>query len=266
MIAARTATTVTLMTTGHDPPPSAQLAVVRPRDHVENVRADAIRATAEIAAASGDPQRLFIADAIAWALGEHDTAPFTGKPNPAGANRSDVEAEIAQCRSFLHNTPWSESEANRIDEARAALKILEWLTGSDDRPPTYCPATQPGDLVGGRGRIVRSDAQIRSMLALAQAKLASDQTSHALGADWHHGVIQTLRWVLGERTATPTLGTVRSGLPDGARIAIEQSEAEDQLAGSGTHSGIAYHYADAIACTCRWLLGGTTRQPVTQES
>jgi hypothetical protein len=252
------------MTTGHDPRP-AQPAVVRPCDHVENVRADAIRAAAVIAAASGDHQSFFIADAIAWALGEHDTAPFTGKPSPGGANRSDVEAEIAQCRSFLHNTPWSESAANRIDEARAALKILEWLTGSDDRPPTYCAATQPGDLVGGRGRIVRPDTQIRSMLALAQAKLASGQTSNALGADWHHGVIQTLRWVLGERTATPTLGTVRSRMPDGGRIAIEQSEAEDQLTGASTRAGTADHYTDAIACTCRWLLGGTTRPPVTDE-
>jgi hypothetical protein len=264
MIAARTATTVTLMTTGHDPQP-AQMAVVRPRDHVENVRADANQAAAEIAADNDEAPDFFISDAIDWALGDHATAPFTGKPSRAATSRSDIEAELTACRSFLHNTPWSETAADRIDEAHALLELLEWLTGADDCPPTYCPATQPGDLVSGRGYIVRSDAQIRSMLALAQAKLASDQTSHALSADWHHGVIQTLRWVLGERTAAPTLGTIRSGLPDGRRIAIEQSEAEDQLAGSGTHSGTAYHYADAVACTCRWLLGGTTRPPATAE-
>jgi hypothetical protein len=25
------------------------------------------------------------------------------------------------------------------------------------------------------------------------------------------------------------------------------------------------HYADAVACTCRWLLGATTRRPVTKD-
>jgi hypothetical protein len=252
------------MTTGQDPPP-LQPAVVRPRGHVENVRADAIRAAAEIAVINGDSPSTFIPGAIAWALGEHGTAPFTGNPSPAGANRSDIEAEIAQCRTFLHSTPWSESAADRIDEAHAALSILEWLTGAKDRPPTYCPETQPGDLVGGRGRIVRPDSQIRSMLTLARVKLASGRTSHALGADWHRGAIETLRWVLGERTATPTLGTIHSGPPDDRQIAIEQGEAEDHLTSPATQHGIAYLYLDAIACTCRWLLGGTTRPPATPE-
>jgi hypothetical protein len=82
-----------------------------------------------------------------------------------------------ECRSFLHKTSWSESAADRIDDAHVLLELFEWLTGADDHPPTYCPDTQPGDLVGGRERIVRPDAQIRSMLALAQAKLVSDRVS-----------------------------------------------------------------------------------------
>jgi hypothetical protein len=252
------------MSAGRDSPPALP-AVIRPRRHVENVRADAIRAAAEIAVSNGDSPNSFITDAIAWALGEYDTAPFTGNPSPAGANRPDIEAEIAQCRTFLYDTPWSETAADRIGQAHAVLELLEWLTGADDIPPTYSHGTQPGDLVGGRGRIVRPDAQIRSMLALAQAKLTSGRTSHALGADWHEGVIETLRWVLGERSATPTLGTARPGPPDADQISIEQSRAEDHLAAPHTHPGIAYHYADAVACTCRWLLGGTTRPPITPE-
>jgi hypothetical protein len=249
------------MTTGQTPP---ALAVIRPRDHIENVRADAIRAATEIAAGDDNhPDFFFISHAISWALGDHDIAPFTRRRTPAPSQRPDIEAEITNCRSFLHTTAWSESAEDRIDAARAVLKILEWLTGADDRPPTYGRQTEPGDLVGGRGRIVRTEAAIRSMRSLAQAKLASGQASHALCADWHHGVIDTLHWVLGDRSVTPMLATAQPGMPDGGRIAVEQAEAEDHLVDPASRPGIAYHYADAVACTCRWLLGNTTRPPVT---
>jgi len=48
-----------------------------------------------------------------------------------------------------------------------------------------CSETEPGDLVGGRGRIVRPDVEIRQMIVSARAKLAAGQASYALGADWH---------------------------------------------------------------------------------
>ncbi len=120
-------------------------------------------------------------------------------------------------------------------------------------------------MVGGRGRIVRSGTDLRQMLALAQAKLASGQTSYALGTDWHEGVSATLQWVLGDCALTPMRGTVRPGRPDSGQISVEQGEAKDHLAAPSARSGIPYHYADAVACTCRWLLGGTTRPPVTPD-
>jgi hypothetical protein len=239
-------------------------AIVRPREYIENVRADALRAGARVAATGAAPNSL-IDDTISWASGQSGLTPFTGRPAPRGPDRADITAEIKACRTFLQTTAWSQEAAPQINRARAVLKILEWLTGTDDRPPTYCRDTQPGDLVGGRGGIVRPVAEIQRMIAMAQAKLASGQTSHSLGAEWHHGVIETLRWVLGDRPDTPILRAVRPGLPDGGRISIEQHEAENHLAAPGTRPDIPYHYADAVACTCRWLLGGTTTPPVTND-
>jgi hypothetical protein len=77
------------------------------------------------------------------------------------------------------------------------------------------------------------------------------------------GVIAALEWTLGERAASPMLGKARSGLPDDGHIAIEQGEAEDHLAAPRRRPDISLHFADAVACTCRWLLGGTTQPPVS---
>jgi len=182
-----------------------------------------------------------------------------------GDSGSDVAAEIDACRSFLQSTPWSEQATESIDDARSVLEVLEWLTGADDCPPTYCRETEPGDLVGGRGRIVRPDTDIRHMIALAEAKLAAGQTSYALGTDWHQGVVATLRWVLGDRLMSPIHGTAWTQVPDGPGITIEQREAEDHLAAPRRRPEIPLHFADAVACTCRWLLGGTTQPPVSDD-
>jgi len=235
---------------------------MRPRDHVENVRTDALRAATRSAARTGAVPSSLITDTISWALGDGGHALFTDPPT-ADIGPAEIAAEVSACRVFLQSTPWSEDAADAIRRARHVLTVLEWLTGVDDRPPTYCRETEPGDLVGGRGRIVRPDAEIRRMTALAKAKLAAGQTSYALGADWHQGVIATLEWALGDRAASPVLGKAPSGLPEDRDIAIEQGEAEDHLAAPRRGIDIPLHFADAVACTCRWLLAGTTQPPVS---
>jgi hypothetical protein len=246
------------MTTGPDP------AIVRPLAYIENVRADANRAAARAAEHAGSQPSSLASDTISWALGQQRQAPFSRQP--AGSrSEPDIQTEIAACRTFLQTTPYSQEASDRIERAHAVLNLLEWLAGADDRPPTYCRETLPGDLVGGRGRIVRPHAEIRRMITMAQAKLASGQTSHALGTDWHEGVIATLQWVLGDCAITPIHGTAPAGLPQGPQIHFEQRAAEDHLASPGLQPAIPYHYADAVACTCRWLLGGTTTPPVTDD-
>jgi hypothetical protein len=203
--------------------------VVRPRTHIEAVRADSIQAAGRVAARTGAQPGSLVTDAISWALGQHSESPFAGQRAPSGASPADIDGELRECRSFLEQTPWSAETADRIDQAQVVIDLLEWLTGTSDVPPTYCRETEPGDLVGGRGRIVRADADIRRILALAQANIMSGQTSYALGTDWHQGIIATLRWVLGDRALTPIRRHVSPGQPVGSQITIEQGEAEDYL-------------------------------------
>jgi len=253
------------MSAGQDQGP----AVVRRRQHVEAVRRDAQRAVEQIAAAGTGPGRL-TAEAISWALGERDRAPFSGAPG--GASPAEIEAEIAACRGYLRSAPWSEETDQAVRSASRVLKVLEWLTGADDRPPACCPGTEPGDLVGGRGLIVRPGLEIRRMIAAAGGKLAAGEGSHGLGGDWHLGVIATLTWVEGDRAVPPMAhgGTVACMHPDSAgrpgprEIWRERTAAEQHIAPLGyKHGDIAFHYADAVAFTLRWLYGETITPPVT---
>lgn len=240
-------------------------AVLRSRHHVEAVRADAIRAAERRAAKTGDDPSHLITDIISWALGEGDQAPFTGTRTSSSAGPAEVDAEIAICRTYLESTPWSEQSTDSIRRARHVLKMLDWLTGTDDRPPTYCRETEPGDLVGGRGQIVRPDVEIRRMILTAREKLAAGQTSYGLGADWHEGVIATLEWASGDRAESPIRGKALGEPPDGPQITIEQGEAEELITPPQWPADIPFHFADAVASTCRWLLGGTIRPPVTED-
>jgi hypothetical protein len=64
-------------------------------------------------------------------------------------------------------------------------RILEWLTGASDIPPAYTLGTQPGDLVGGRGPVVRTPAAIAAAAARAQGNA---------------GAQAALEWAAGQRT------------------------------------------------------------------
>lgn len=251
------------VTASQPDPPRPPGTIVRSRQHIENVRRDAAQAAKEIAAEYNEEPDRLILDAIAWALGDGEHAPFTTATTPGMAAPADIAAEIAACREFLHRTPWSDEAADSITRAQDVSKLLEWLTGADDRPPTYGRDTEPGDLVGGRGRIIRPGTDIRRVLALARDNLTAGRTSYALGADWHRGVIATLAWVLGDQAESPVHGSARPGLPDGARIAIEGDEAAELTTPPLRDTAIPLHYADAVAVTCRWLLGDTTQPPAT---
>ena len=237
--------------------PHGRGAVVRPAEHVEAVRRDAIRAAEENAAEFGIPPDHVIADAIDWAR---------------GASPDDAAAEISAARRYLRSTPYSTEAADTITRARNVLEILEWLTGASDLPPTYTHGTEPGDLTGGRGPVVRPYTQLRQMAQLARDQLAAgDTTGWGSGPGWHEGVIATLSWVLGGRADPPMThpgGTVCShppsdGLPGPAEMRRERGAAEEHIQALGyRHGDIAPGYADAVACTLRWLWGQTTTPPI----
>jgi hypothetical protein len=266
---------VTHMTAGQGEAPGQGVTITRPRHHIENVRQDAIQAAERRAAQTGAEPSHLINDTISWALGDSDQAPFTSAPTPGGPTPTQLSAEIKACRAYLQSTPGTNSNADSIHRANHVLKILEWLTGADDKPPTYRRETEPGDLVGGRGRVVRPYITIRFMVQEARKKIETGQTSHGFGADWHRGVIATLLWTEGER-ATPPMAHEDSGwecdhsdsegVPTRREIARERGAAEEHLEPLGfKHGDIAAPYADAVACTIRWLYGETTTPPVTDD-
>lgn len=259
------------------PPPPAQphghvAAVVRLRQHVEAVRADANLAAEQVAAEDGLPADYLISDTVDWALGQRAAAPFSGKPTPGGARADDVAAEITACHGYLRSTPYSDEAAETIARAEYLLSILEWLSGASDLPPTYTRGTEPGSLTGGRGPVVRPYAVILAMTARAREQLdAGDTAGYGSGPGWHEGVIATLTWVNGGREDPPMAhpgGTVcrhppSDGLPSPAEMARERGAAEEHLEYGGyQHGDIAPGYADAVACTLRWLYGQTTTPPV----
>lgn len=264
--------TVTPMPTGQHPAPQA--TVVRPRHHIENVRQDAIAAAQEMAAEDGGKPDQLINDTISWALGDREQAPFTLTPTPGGARPHHLAGETAACRIHLESTPSTEGNSESVDRAYAILRLLQWLTGENDKPPTYRRETQPGDLVGGRGLIVRPYLEIRLMIQEARQKIETGETSLGFGRAWHEGVIATLRWVEGETPLPPIAhsgGSCRhpdsDGLPTKREIARERGAAEEHLEPLGyKHGHILAQRADAVACTLRWLYGQTTTAPVTDDA
>ena len=255
-----------------EPRPHGRGAVVRPAEHVEAVRRDAVRAAEQNAAEFGQPPDYLIADAIDWARGQRAQAPLTGTATPAGARPDDVAAEIAAAGRYLRSTRYSDEAAEQIGRTRHVLRVLEWLTGVSDLPPVYTAGTEPGDLTGGRGPVVRPYTQLRQMAALAREQLAAGDTAGwGSGPGWHEGVIATLSWVLGGRADPPMThpgGTVCShppsdGLPGPAEMRRERGAAEEHIQALGyRHGDIAPGYADAVACTLRWLWGQTTTPPI----
>jgi hypothetical protein len=246
-------------------------AVTRPARQVSAVRADAARAADENAARSGGPPDHQVLAAIDWALGRAAAAPFTGTPTPGGARPGDVADEMAACRRHLRSTPYSEAAADSIRRARSVRAVLAWLTGESDLPPAYTAGTRPGDLVGGRGPVVRDHAAITAMAARARSQLAADDTGWGSGPGWHEGAIATLNWAAGESPdppmahpgAGPCSHPPSDGPPGDAEMTRELRAAEEHAEPGGQqHGGHSPGYADAVAATLAWLYGQTTTPPI----
>jgi hypothetical protein len=258
--------------TGPQPRPGPGTAVTRPPAHVRAVHDDSVRAARQAAEQAGGPPDYLISRAIRWAAGRPGPAPFTGTPAGAGAGRGDVAAEITACRRYLETTPYSAQAAAAIGRARHIIRILEWLTGASDLPPAYTRGTGPGDLVGGRGPVVRTPAETAAAAARARAQRdAGDTAGWGSGPGWHDGVIATLEWAAGDSAGPPMAHPGQGpcshppsgGPPGGAEMTRELRAAEEHLEPGGyRHGSHSPGYADAVASTLRWLYGQTTAPPV----
>ena len=183
--------------------PPEGTAIVRPLSHVRAVRERYLQRFPNPAEAAASRS----ARAWAWALGETALAPVTDRQTARPPSRAEMEAEITEAEQRrVHGT--------REGRADAAATVLRWLLGTDDHVPVRC--TNPGELVGGFGDIVRSREQMADLVVLAgpaqrAAAVRSLDTGAAPGereharreADYLDGVLMTLAWVCGERAETP---------------------------------------------------------------
>jgi len=256
------------VTTAAPRPGRPGTAVTRPRAHVRAVHDDSVRAAQQAAEQAGGQPDYLISYAIGWALGRPGPAPFTGTPAPAGAGPGDVAAEITACRRYLETTPYSGQAATAIGRARHVARILEWLTGASDLPPAYTSGTEPGDLAGGRGPVVRTAAETSAAAARARAQRdAGDTAGWGSGPGWHDGVIATLEWAGGHHAEPPMAHPGSScsgpcshppsaGPPTPAEMTRERRAAEEHLEPGGyRHGSRSSGYADAVAATLAWLYG-----------
>lgn len=247
-------------------------AVTRPGRHVAAVRADADQAARDAAERTGAPADTLIGDTIDWALGQSAEAPFTRTPAPPAIWRAAIGAEISACSRYLQSTPWSKETDEKISQARDVLEVLEWLAGITDQPPVYTAGTQPGDLTGGRGPVVRTADDIAGTLTRATRQAsAGDTAGWGSGPGWHAGVIATLAWASGGRAAPPMdhpgpgacTHPAPEGLPSDQDMRREQLAAEEHLQPGGyRHGDHSPGYADAVVTTIGWLYGETTQPPV----
>jgi hypothetical protein len=242
-------------------------AIVRPLRHVRAVRErHALRFTDPAEAAASRSVR-----AWAWALGETTTAPVTERQTAVPPSRSEIEGEIAAADE-------ARERGDRKNRADAAAKILHWLIGDDDRIPVR--GNDLGVLVGGFGDVVRSPEQIASVLALAasgrQRAETRDRDVNAgpddrrparQDADYLHGVMATLGWVLGKRARAP-ISPGRDREPTTRNLKLERVNAEDVIEqGRRPSRGDRVPpplYGEGVKFSITWLLGGSTVQPVDQ--
>lgn len=257
----------TSLPSDHDPPPGT--AIVRPLLHVRAVRERYLQRFSDPALAAASRS----ARAWAWALGETTTAPVTDQSTATPPTRRDIQVEIA----IADGRRLRDEEHDRAD---AAATILRWLIGDDDHVPVRTDS--PGELVGGFGHVVRSQAQITATLSLAaqtqqraaaqDRDLDSDPNGRRLArgeVDYLGGVAATLQWILGEQTEAPISHqqardlTTRELKRERVRAddVIEQARypwMADQLS--------APCYGEGVKHTISWLLGDTTTPPIEPQA
>lgn len=246
----------------HAPPRGT--AIVRPLRHVRAVRerhAASYDDPAEAAASRS-------ARAWAWALGESTIAPVTGRRTAVPPSRADIDAEIASAGE-------RRLRGDRANRADAAAAILHWLIGDDDSVPVL--TSNPGELVGGWGDIVRSPSQIAAILALVaegqHAAAAESRDIYASPEDrrfaqqdagYLDGVAATLAWVLGHRPAAP-ITTARPPKITTKDLKTERVHAEDVIE-QARYPWMADRlpspwYGEGVKLTITWLLGDSTTSP-----
>jgi hypothetical protein len=250
-----------------EPPPGT--AIIRPLRHVRAVRQRHLLLFDDPAQAAQSRS----VRAWAWALGESTLAPVTDRDTAVPPGRPEIEAEIAEAdqRAFRSD------QDNRAD---TAAEILRWLIGGDDGVPIE--VTNPGELVGGFGDVVRSREHLACVLALAterqrEAVLRTRDldTSPAVRqavqeeADYCAGVIATLTWVLGHRPHAP----ISQETVDGSASRVLKRE---RLHAQDIMEQVRYPwlsdrlpsraYGEGVKITITWLLGNLTTQPLDPAS
>lgn len=240
--------------------PPAGTAIVRPLGHVQAVRERYLQRFADPAEALASRS----ARAWAWALGQTGIAPVTEQPTASPPSRAEIEAEIteAEQRRLRGTREW---------RADAAATVLRWLIGVDDHVPVR--DTNPGELVGGFGHIVRSPEQIAEVVdyaAQAQRVVAAASTDAGLDAVARHSASQRMRyldgvtaacgWALGDRAEAPITRAENRGATSKA-LKRERLHAEDVIEHGGDGEAVDHWYAEGVKSTISWLLGDSTSVP-----
>ena len=251
---------------GMMPPPGT--AIVRPVRHVRAVRERYLQRFTDLAEAAASRS----ARAWSWALGETPIAPVTDQATTVPPDRSAIEVEIAVADE-------RRLRGERENRADAAATILRWLIGADDHVPVRC--SNPGELVGGFGDVVRSRKQITEMAALAaraQHKVAGssldtsarmgDQEGVRQSADYLRGLWGTLAWVCGERAAAPIsqgeIAAITARALKRERLRAEDAieQGGDRAAGSGVSPR---SYGEGVMTAINWLLGDSSVAPAADR-
>ncbi|GAA3224938.1 hypothetical protein GCM10020216_038990 [Nonomuraea helvata] len=230
-------------------------AVVRPPEHVSAV----FGAVREWEAQHPEYAPTGNSQAFLWVLGKRSEAPITRRRAVGLPTREEVQAEIKASEEpgkygVAQRTAWGVSAA------------LEWLLGVDDAIPVPGVHREGlGHLVGGRGRIVRTSANVTAVLD--RARRGPRVASIEWQTSWCEGVIACCEWVLGRRPGAPVSDRppAQPGLPTGDDLSRELAPVEDvrhQLGPGRRHS---QGYGDGVHQTIQWLLGRTTVAPVDER-
>ncbi|MGV9778181.1 hypothetical protein [Streptosporangium sp. NPDC003464] len=197
--------------------------------------------------------------AILWALGKSEQAPVSGRPT------SGAPPTLAEARAEIDAAERVPREG-RVVPADGVISILHWLIGVRDTVPMPGRRSSEGwgHLVGGRGVIVRTEAEIGRIAELARAGQAG--TSGEPDRAWCSGTAAVCEWVLGTRRKSPVRNTPRPiHGPTGLNLGMEESAAEDVSRQLGRGRQHPAGYGDGVVRTIRWLRGQLTVPPVNEQ-
>jgi hypothetical protein len=254
-----------------DVPEPLPQSVVRPRQHVEAVRAQSIAETGTNGRAALSWE---------WALGGNRPSPVTlslapGRP-PA---RDEILAEAAADPEGSTAPPGVPTDFS--DQLYEARRVLAWLAGGSDEIPV--DDDNRGRFIGARDDFARTDADIRLARAqhdlvapgladtAAPSELAGGEKADEYRADsaWPQGINDLLGWVLGDRPDSPLTHRV-TGLPVARDLSFEEDAAEDLIArrdyrgvrpDAGSGRCQLPEYGEAVQVAIQWLRGEVTELP-----